>query len=92
MKKSELKFLKNWERSRKNGRVQFMLKAGTIWGIILTVTMTIFQHFAFDFDLNAYLFLGNLFLYLVVGYFLHYLPLWQMNEAKFEKLKSKHPL
>lgn len=84
--------MKNWESTREKGRLRFMLKTGTIWAVILTVTMTIFQHFAFDFELTAYLFFGNLFLYLLTGYLLHYFPLWTFNEARFQKLKSKHSL
>ena len=92
MKKIELKFLKNWEITREKGRLRFMLKAGTIWAICLTIIMTIFQHYAFDFELNAYLVFGNLFLYLLVGYLMHYYALWIINEARFQKIKAKHSL
>ncbi len=92
MTKNELKFLKNWERTRENGRLQFTLKSGTIWGITLGTIMTIFNHFQFDFELSTLFFLLNFVINFLLGLFLYYFPIWLSKDQKFQKLKSKHPL
>lgn len=93
MKRSELKFMTDWERRRKKGRLKYCLLEGGVFGLIMLIFVEGLTYF---FDIN-YAFtwsrLALAFGIWVLGGIAIYGPLmWAMNGYYYKKKTKKYAL
>ena len=96
--KNNQKFLKNWEITRKKGRLLYALTEGSIFGFIIalfTFLADLFNLTGETLDMNRFLYFMYAVILGIIGY---YLLFWPLNEYYYRKIKNqqqdlneKHP-
>ncbi len=82
-------FVERWSKTRKNGKLSFMLRVGVLWGIITVIITQLFKldNMSFKELFLSELFLVKLLIFLLAGIFGFALILWVLSEKKYRRLR-----
>ena len=82
-------FVERWSKTRKNGKLSFMLRVGVLWGIITVIITQLFKldNMSFKELFLSELFLVKLLIFLLAGIFGFALILWVIKKKKYRRLR-----
>jgi hypothetical protein len=93
MKKSELKFIREWEETKKLGLFRFIMSNGIAWCIIMSPVLVLTDVWYYELSFFEVLLsketLEKVIISLVVGVFLYGPVIWWLKGYYYNKFKKK---